>query len=120
MVENNKQEPVISVGNLDAIRDFLDVRDVARACWLSLEKGEPGQIYNICSGKGYLIKDLLNKLLSLSSVSINVRKDPKRLRPSDIPIIIGNPSKFAKQTGWTSRAINGTCSFVNVQVTIFN
>ncbi len=96
----NGREPVIHVGNLDAQRDFSDVRDVVRAYWLALEKGKTGEVYNICSEKAITIKTLLDKLLSLSKVKIEIKKDPARLRPSDVDVLLGSCAKFKTQTGW--------------------
>ena len=100
LIEKKKQEPVIYTGNLDAIRNFNDVRDIVRAYWLCLEKGEPGEVYNICSDENYAIKEVLDILLSLSSAKIEVKQDPERMRKSDAPIIIGDSTKFRKKTGW--------------------
>lgn len=99
-IEKGKCKPVIHVGNLDAVRDFLDVRDVARAYALSLEKGKPGEVYNICSGRGIKIKDMLDKLISLSHVDLETKQDLERLRPSDVELLIGSSEKFQKETGW--------------------
>ncbi len=102
-IEAGRREPVIRVGNLDAIRDFTDVRDMVRAYWLALEKGIPGEVYNIASGKGWKIRDILENLLSLTDQKIDVQTDPNRLRPSDVMILIGDASKFRKTTGWEPR-----------------
>ena len=99
-IEKGIKEPVIYVGNLDAQRDFSDVRDVVKAYLLCVEKGIPGEVYNICSGKGIVIRDMLNKLIKLSGVNVEVKQDPKRNRPSDVLILEGDCSKFKKQTGW--------------------
>ncbi len=99
-IEKGIQEPVIYVGNISAIRDFTDVRDIVKGYWLSLEKGEPGEVYNICSGKGYSIKEVIDILKSLSKKKFTVKKDPSRMRPSDVPILIGDNTKFVKRTGW--------------------
>lgn len=91
----------IMTGNLDSVRDFLDVRDVVKAYKLSLEKDlEPSSVFNISSGRGIKVSELLDKLLSLSNKKIEIKTDPNRLRPSEIPITIGNSSKFRGQTGW--------------------
>jgi GDP-4-dehydro-6-deoxy-D-mannose reductase len=102
-IEKGKQKPVIRVGNLDAIRDFTDVRDVAHAYWLALEKCKPGEVYNICSCKGYKISELLNILLSYSKVKVKIEQDPERMRPSDVPVLIGDCTKFKEATGWMPR-----------------
>lgn len=100
-IEKGLRHPEIEVGNLDAIRDFTDVRDIVEAYWLATEKCEQGDIYNICSGKAYKIKDVLDKLVGLSKVkNIKIKKDQKRMRPSDVPILIGDYSKFKKLTNW--------------------
>ncbi len=100
MIEAKKQEPIIRVGALDPIRDFTDVRDMVRAYWLATQKGKFGEVYNICSGKGILMKDLLNLLLSLSKIKPKIEKDPARMRPSDVKILLGSCKKFNKETGW--------------------
>jgi len=99
-IEKGMRKPIIYVGNLDAVRDFTDVRDMVKAYWLALEKGEPGEVYNICTKKGYKINELLNMLLSLGKVKVEIREDSSRLRPSDVPLLIGDNSKFIKRTGW--------------------
>ena len=99
-IEKGKKEPVLHVGNLEAQRDFTDVRDMVRAYVLALEKCEPGEVYNICSGKAWTIQKLLDYLLGLTKVKVEVRQDLARLRPSDVPILLGDNSKFVKVTGW--------------------
>ena len=99
-IEKNRRPPVMSVGNLEAKRDFTDVRDMVRAYWLALEKCEPGEVYNICTGAAWTIRRLLEELLSMTKVRIEIRQDPGRLRPSDVPVLIGDNAKFVKATGW--------------------
>ena len=99
-IERGLKAPVIHVGNLEARRDFTDVRDMVRAYWLALEKCQGGEIYNICSGKAWRIKDVLDLLLGMTKVKIEVREDPARLRPSDVPVLLGDHSKFTDRTGW--------------------
>lgn len=99
-IESGKRKPVIHVGNLEAQRDFTDVRDMVRAYWLSLEKGKPGDVYNIGSGTAYKIKDILDMLLSMTDSRVEVKVDPSRLRPSDVPILLADSSKFRRVTGW--------------------
>jgi GDP-4-dehydro-6-deoxy-D-mannose reductase len=98
--EQGLREPVIWVGNLEAIRDFTDVRDMVRAYWLALEHGEPGEVYNLCSGRGYSIRNVLEILLGLTTLKVEVREDPERLRPSDVQILLGDGSRFRQATGW--------------------
>ena len=99
-IEAGEREPVMYVGNLSAERDFTDVRDVVRAYHLLIEHGIPGEAYNICSGTGYSIQYLLDTLLSYSSATIEVRQDPSRMRPSDVPRRVGDASRLHERTGW--------------------
>ena len=99
-IERGLKPPVIHVGNLEARRDFTDVRDMVRAYWLALEKCEGGEVYNICSGKAWRIRDVLDLLLGMTKQKIEVREDPARLRPSDVPVLLGDHSKFTDRTGW--------------------
>ncbi|MBP8137309.1 MAG: GDP-mannose 4,6-dehydratase [Candidatus Eisenbacteria bacterium] len=99
-IEKGKKAPILHVGNLEAKRDFTDVRDMVRAYVLALEKCEPGEVYNIASGSCWTIQALLDHLLSLTKVKIEVKEDPARLRPSDVPILLGDNTKFVKATGW--------------------
>jgi GDP-4-dehydro-6-deoxy-D-mannose reductase len=103
LIEKGKQKPVIHVGNLEAVRDFTDVRDVVEAYWLSLQKCDAGEVYNICSGKGYAIKEMLRMLLKASKVKVQIKEEAERLRPSDVMVLIGDSSKFRKKTGWKPR-----------------
>ncbi len=99
-IEAGKKEPVIEVGNLSARRDFTDVRDVVKAYWLSLEKGEPGEVYNIGSGKAVTIQEMLDMLLALTDQRIEVRPVPERMRPSDVELLLADVGKFNALTGW--------------------
>jgi GDP-4-dehydro-6-deoxy-D-mannose reductase len=102
-IEAGRRPPVLKVGNLEAVRDFADVRDVVRAYWLLLEKGEGGKAYNVCSGRGRPVRDLLDMLLAASGARVEVRVDPERLRPSDVPAQVGDPSRLRSATGWEPR-----------------
>jgi len=99
-IEKGRKEPVLHVGNLEAKRDFTDVRDMVRGYWLALEKCEPGEVYNLCSGKAYSIQQVLDLLLGMTKARIEVRQDRLRLRPSDVPVLLGDRTKFTKATGW--------------------
>ncbi|MBA7503929.1 GDP-6-deoxy-D-mannose reductase [subsurface metagenome] len=100
LIEKGKQEATIYVGNLDAKRDFVDIRDVVKGYWLALDKGISGEVYNLCSGKAYSIGGMLDILLGMTKKDITVTQDQKRMRPSDIPLQVGSFEKFHKQTGW--------------------
>ncbi len=99
-IEKGQREPVISVGNLEARRDFLDVRDVVRAYHLAIKSCPVGVPVNIASGKARSIQQVLDTLLQFSTVPIEVRQDPDRLRPSDMPLMLGDSSRLHQQTGW--------------------
>ena len=102
-IELGLQEPVIRVGNIEAIRDFTDVRDMVRAYWLAVNHGKPGEVYNIATGNGIRIRELLDRIIALSNVEVKIEVDPDRLRPSDVEILIGDSSKFRADTGWEPR-----------------
>ncbi len=99
-IEKGKKEPVVLVGNLEAVRDYTDVRDMVRAYYLSVQKCKPGEVYNISSGKGWKISEVLNILLSMTKAKIKVVQDKERMRPSDVEVLIGDASRFRKETGW--------------------
>ncbi len=99
-IEKGRREPVVWVGNLDAVRDFTDVRDMVRAYWLALGDGAAGEVYNICSGRGYTARNVLEGLLDLAQVNAEIREDPARFRPSDVSLLIGDCGRFQRLTGW--------------------
>ena len=98
--EAGTRERVIQVGNLEARRDFSDVRDLVGAYWLLLQEGIPGEAYNVCSGNDHSIAEILDLLLSMSSVPIEVKVDPDRLRVVDIPVMRGDNGKLRELSGW--------------------
>jgi len=100
-IEAEMRSPVIHVGNLAAKRDFTDVRDVVRAYALLIQKGQPGETYNVGSSHAVSIEEVLTQILSLSARQIQVSVDPDRLRPVDIPIIEADITKLQEVTNWT-------------------
>jgi GDP-4-dehydro-6-deoxy-D-mannose reductase len=94
-----KQKPEMSVGNLDAVRDFTDVRDVVRGYWTALEKGRSGDVYNVASGRGRRVEEVLRFYLRASSVKIKVTRAKARLRSTDLPRLVGDAAKLARR-GW--------------------
>ncbi len=96
-------EPVLLVGNLEAKRDFLDVRDVVDAYIALAEHGEKGQAYNVSSGGATSIREILAELIRIAHVPVEVREDPARMRPADVPILYGNSEKLRSATGWMPR-----------------
>jgi GDP-4-dehydro-6-deoxy-D-mannose reductase len=92
--------PQLLVGNLAAARDFLDVRDVVNAYIALARDGERGEIYNVCSGGAVSIRDILRELIAIAHVPVEVREDPARMRPADVPILVGSAEKLCARTGW--------------------
>ncbi len=99
-IELGRQAPVLRVGNLEARRDFTHTSDVARALWLLLGHAQPGQVYNLCSGKATRIGDIVEMVQQQGRVPVEVEVDPARLRPVDEPILMGDSSKLRAATGW--------------------
>jgi len=99
-IEAGLHKPVLRVGNLEAQRDFTDVVDVMRGYALLVEKGQPGQAYNVGTGQAHSIQYLLDTLLSYTDTKIDIQQDLDRMRPSDVPIIYADNSKLRSQTGW--------------------
>jgi GDP-4-dehydro-6-deoxy-D-mannose reductase len=102
-IEAGLQPPVMRVGNLEARRDFTDVRDTMRAYALLLQLGQPGEVYNVGTGQSHRIQDLLDVLLGLASVPIRVETDPARLRPNDVPDLVCDAGRLRAATGWQPR-----------------
>jgi GDP-4-dehydro-6-deoxy-D-mannose reductase len=100
LIETGAAAPVIEVGNLEAMRDFTDVRDTVRAYRDIVERGRSGVVYNVCSGKAHKIREVLDGLVQLSRVPVDVHVDPARYRPNDTPVLLGNPARLQKETGW--------------------
>jgi GDP-4-dehydro-6-deoxy-D-mannose reductase len=97
-----REAKALTVGNLNGVRDFLDVEDATRAIWLISQKGEAGEIYNISSGTGTPVSEVLEILKSKARVDIPIRKDPLKQRPLDNPVAIGNNQKL-KNLGWNPK-----------------
>ncbi len=99
-IAKGKRQPVMKVGNLEAKRDFSDVRDVVQAYHLVVTKGKSGDVYNICSGKGRAIQSVLDTLLEISGLDVSIEQDPKRMRPSDVMVLEGSAEKIKNAVGW--------------------
>jgi GDP-4-dehydro-6-deoxy-D-mannose reductase len=100
-MEAGLREPVVHVGDLKPTRDFSDVRDIVRGYWTLLERGTPGEVYNLCSELEWSIERLLNFLIEKSTLPhIEIRQDPARLRPSDVPVLRGSRQKVETALGW--------------------
>ncbi|MDH3890406.1 MAG: GDP-mannose 4,6-dehydratase [candidate division Zixibacteria bacterium] len=103
MIESSRRIPVLKVGNLSAKRDFSDVRDIVRGYRLMLEKGRPGRVYQLCSGRAVAIQTVLDMLLKMSARKIEIEIDRTRLRKSDIPVQRGSNSRAVQELGYASR-----------------
>jgi len=100
-IERGLRPPVIAVGDLKSRRDYTDVRDIVRGYWLLLDRGEPGEVYNLCSGRAWVIQGILDFLLAEARVQgISIQEDPARLRPSDVPVLRGDATKVLTAVGW--------------------
>lgn len=99
-IEAGLRQPVIDVGDLESRRDWTDTRDMVRAYWLATEHAEPGEVYNVGRGTCISVGDMLDILLSHSTVNIAKQQDPSRMRPSDVRLLWANVDKFQKATGW--------------------
>ncbi len=99
-IEKGLKKPVIYVGDLSSRRDWSDVRDFARAYWLAIDKCIPGEVYNIGSGVGREVREMLEILLGMTEAKIEVREDPARFRPSDVKVLVCDATKFRELTGW--------------------
>ena len=99
-IERRLRQPVIKVGNIDLLRDFTDVRDMARAYALIADEGEPGEVYNIASGTAHSLRELLQVMLRASGVGAEIRPDPDLQRPGEAPLLVGDASRLRRATGW--------------------
>lgn len=101
LIERGDLEPLIKVGNLDAERDLTDVRDTVRGYILLIERGVPGTVYNVASGVGRSIRNVLDALVQRARVPVTIAVDTERLRPNDTPVIVGDATRLRAATGWT-------------------
>ena len=99
-IEAGRREPEVLVGNLDARRDIVDVRDTVRAYRAILERGRPGRPYNISSGRAIAIREMLDLMIARAGVPVRVRVDSTRYRPNDLPLLLGDSSRIRDELGW--------------------
>ena len=100
-IETGLQPPVLEIGTASTRRDFTDVRDMVRVYWLLLGRGTPGEVYNASSGRSVAIREIVDGFLGLAKCPIQVRQSPERVRPIDIPLLLGDASRLRALTGWT-------------------
>lgn len=101
-IQRGEQEPVLRVGNLAARRDFLHVADGAEAYRVLLEKGAPGEVYNVACGRAWSIREALDRLLAITGLDVQIEPDPARMRPIDLPLLLGDTSRL-RELGWTPK-----------------
>ncbi|HET7225201.1 MAG TPA: GDP-mannose 4,6-dehydratase, partial [Candidatus Eisenbacteria bacterium] len=99
-IERGEAGPTLAVGNLDVVRDIGDVRDVARAYAALLERGRAGVAYNVCRGEGVSLADVARALVDRARVPVEIVPDPARMRPADVPWLVGDPARLGADTGW--------------------
>lgn len=121
-IEAGWQEPVMQVGNLEAARDFSDARDIVRGYYLAVTQGEPGEVYNLASGRARTVQEVLDTLLDYSRAEICVERDPARYRPVDVPVVYGSAEKLRRRTGWQveipfEQTLRDTLEYWRAQVT---
>lgn len=100
-IEVKLDPPVIRVGNLEARRDLTDVRDVVRAYRDIISRGRPGKVYNVCSERAYPIAEILDRLVGLARIPVGIQTDPARMRPNDVPLVLGNANRIREEVAWT-------------------
>jgi GDP-4-dehydro-6-deoxy-D-mannose reductase len=100
LIEHGEVEPVLRVGNLDPRRDIMDVRDAVRAYALLMKSGTPGTIYNVASGVGIPVRQVVEMLVARARVPVRIEQDPARFRPNDIPVLVGDARRLRDATGW--------------------
>ncbi len=101
LIAAGKSPAVIRAGNLDARRDFTDVRDVVRAYWLLFDRQTDESLFNICSGKAYMIREVIALFTDITGIQVGLETDPLRIRPYDNPLVLGSFDRLTAATGWT-------------------
>jgi len=102
-IEKGLSEPVLNIGNIEAIRDFTDVRDIVEGYRLLMQMGKRGEVYNIGSGKGTKISEIIDIMLAMSTKTIKMKIDPEKIRPSDMPVMICDNTKIKNHTSWQNK-----------------
>jgi GDP-4-dehydro-6-deoxy-D-mannose reductase len=99
-IERGEVQAMVRVGNVDVVRDFTDVRDVANGYVAALDHGVRAEVYNVSSGVGRSVRDVIDRLIEISGIAAQLQVAPDRLRPADIPVAIGSAEKLRRATGW--------------------
>lgn len=103
LIEANLADPVLMVGNLEPRRDLTDVRDTVRAYLAMVDRGRPGAVYNVASGRAVSVGDLVHAFIARATREIRIVQDPARFRPNDQPLLVGDRSRLTADTGWEPR-----------------
>ena len=103
LIESGRQDPVITMGNLEPKRDLTDVRDTVQAYAAMMASAKPGEPYNVCSGRGLSIAELVQSFVDRARASVQVVQDPSRFRPNDVPLLVGDHRRLTADTGWRPR-----------------
>jgi len=112
-IEAGQAEPVLRVGNLEVTRDISDVRDIVAGYAALLERATSGEVYNLCRGEGVPLRQLVGDLAAMARVHVRIEVDPARLRPADMPWLVGDASRIRQATGWrTERPLRATLADV--------
>jgi GDP-4-dehydro-6-deoxy-D-mannose reductase len=101
LIEAGQQESILKMGNVDTTRDLTDVRDTVRAYVAMMAGARPGQVYNVCSGRGVSIRELVAAFTSRARCDVRMVQDPSRFRPNDVPLLVGDHTRLTTDTGWT-------------------
>ncbi|MEO5988417.1 MAG: GDP-mannose 4,6-dehydratase [Candidatus Eisenbacteria bacterium] len=101
-IECGRAERVLRVGNLEVTRDLTDVRDIAEGYCALIERGRSGEVYNLCRGTGVVLSQLAASLASMAKVDVRIQVDPARLRPADVPYLVGDPTRAGRDVGWAA------------------
>jgi GDP-4-dehydro-6-deoxy-D-mannose reductase len=96
-----KRAPTMKVGNIDTKRDFTDVRDVVRAYWSLFDRNSDNDVFNVCSGRAIAIREILDMLRDIAGVSVDVVREQHRVRPYDVPMVVGSYDRLKRATGWS-------------------
>lgn len=102
-IKKGRRDPVVFVGNIDVTRDFTDVRDIVQAYKTLVEHGENGEVYNICSGREFLVRDVLTKLVEIAEARVTIEEDPGRFRAAEQQRHVGSYLKLHRAAGWRSQ-----------------
>ena len=103
LIEAGRMPPVLTMGNLEPKRDIMDVRDTVRAYRALMESGRPGVPYNVCSGAAVAIRELVDHFRSRARIPVAIEQDPARLRPNDVPLLVGDSTRLRTDTAWVRR-----------------